>query len=353
MKRKYILPIFLIIQIIFLKIISFFPEMVERFYSQGLYVYISKISRTFLGKIPFSIGDIIYGFLIIYFLIQIWKSRKSWQFDWKTKLLKITSFVSVLYFLFHLLWGLNYYRVPLFEKMKIKRDYSNEDLYRFTEKLIEKTNEIQFQITKNKNKKVTIPYLQDSIFKMTQNGYDNLERQYSFLEYAIPSQKKSLFSVPLTYMGFSGYLNPFTNEAQVNDKIPMVGFSMTIAHEMAHQMGFASESECNFIGFLACVKNDDLYFQYSAYQYALRYCMSSIGMKNEAKFKELKSEINPGIILNYKESETFWKQYDTIIDKGFHAFYDQFLKINQQKEGMESYSKYVNLLIGYYKYKNL
>jgi hypothetical protein len=48
---------------------------------------------------------------------------------------------------------------------------------------------------------------------------------------------------------------------------------MTANHEMAHQMGFANESECNFIGFLASVKNDNLYIKYSGYSYALRYCL--------------------------------------------------------------------------------
>lgn len=329
--------------------IAFFPEMVERIYSNGLYVYISRFSRTLLGKIPFSVGDIIYGLLIIYLLIQLWKTRKLWRLQWKNNLLKIINVLSVVYFLFHFLWAFNYYRVPLFEKMSIQREYSDEDLFLFTEKLIAKTNEIHFKITNDKNLKVSVPYSQDSIFKMTQNGYDNLGNQHTFFKYEIPSRKKSLFSLPLTYMGFGGYLNPFTNEAQVNDKIPMVGFPMTINHEMAHQMGFASESECNFIGFLASVRNDDLYFQYSAYQYALRYCLNNIGMKNESKFEYYKNKINPGIIENYKESEAFWKSYDTIIDKGFHAFYDQFLKMNQQKEGLESYSKYVDLLINYYK----
>jgi hypothetical protein len=28
------------------------------------------------------------------------------------------------------------------------------------------------------------------------------------------------------------------------------------------------ETECNFIGFLASIKNDDLYIQYSGYSYA-------------------------------------------------------------------------------------
>ena len=76
-------------------------------------------------------------------------------------------------------------------------------------------------------------------------------------------------------------------------------------------------------------------------------------MKDEAKLKALKPKINPGILKNYQESEDFWKQYDTFIDKGFHAFYDQYLKANQQEEGIDSYSKFVDLLINYYKGKEL
>ena len=353
MKRKYYLPLFLLFQIIFLKVIAFFPEVVERFYSNGLYVVISKILRTVFGSFIFSVGDILYGILIVWLLIKIWKTRKSWRLQWKDKLLKITSFLSIFYFLFHLLWAMNYYRVPLFEKMNIKREYTTEELIAFTEKLIIKTNAIQLEITKDKNLKVTNSYSQDSIFKMSQNGYDNLAKQYPFFEYEIPSKKKSLFSLPLTYMGFGGYLNPFTNEAQVNYKLPMYGFPNVVCHEMAHQIGSGSESECNFIGFLACIKNDDLYFQYSAYSNALRYCIVNIGMKDETKFNYFKSKINPGILANYKESEEFWKQYDTFIDKGFHAFYDQYLKMNQQKDGIESYSKYVDLLVNYYANRQL
>lgn len=351
MKRKYLLPLFLFFQIIVLKVLAFFPEVIERYYSNGLYVFTSRLERTVLGWIPFSFGDILYAILIVYLLISVWKTRKTWHKQWKDNLLKVLSGLSVFYFIFHVLWAFNYYRVPLFEKMHIKREYSNEDLYAFTENLIAKTNEVQFSITHNKNQKVSNPYSQDSIFKLTQNGYDNLAKQYPFFGYEIPSQKKSLFSLPLTYMGFGGYLNPFTNESQVNYKLPMYSFPNVVCHEMAHQIGFASESECNFIGFMACIKNDDLYFQYAAYSVALRYCLENVIMKDEAKFKTFKLTINPGIIKNFKETELFWKQHDTFIDKGFHAFYDQFLKVNQQKDGLESYSKFVDLLINYYKGK--
>ncbi|WP_445454719.1 DUF3810 domain-containing protein [Flavobacterium sp. 25HG05S-40] len=353
MKRQYLLPIFLLLQILFVKVLAFFPEIVERFYSNGLYVFTSSIERRFFGLFPFSVGDVLYGLLIFYLVISIWKTRKTWRSQWKHHLLKVMGGLSLFYFLFHLLWGFNYYRMPLFEKMQIQRKYSDADLFAFTEKLISKTNEIHFKITQNKNSKVSNPYSQDSIFSMTQNGYDNLAKEHPFFKYKIPSIKQSLFSLPLTYMGFGGYLNPFTNESQVNYKLPMYGFPNVVCHEMAHQIGYASESECNFIGFMAGIKNDDLYFQYAAYSSALRYCLENVFLKDEAKFKMFKATVHPGILKNYKESELFWKQYDTIIDKGFHAFYDQFLKANQQKDGLESYSKFVDLLINYYKGKEL
>jgi len=349
--RKYILPLFLLIQILALQIIKFFPEFVERFYSNGLYVIISKILRVTLGKIPFSVGDIIYGIVIIYVLKSIWKTRKNWKLQWKNNILKVLSVLSAAYFLFHFLWAMNYYRQPLFEKMKIERDYTDADLLAFTKKLIVKTNEIQTQITKNDSLKVVFPYSQRQVFEMNLNGYKILSNQYPFFKYTHLSIKKSFFSLPLTYMGFGGYLNPFTNESQVNYLIPMYNFPTSTCHEMAHQMGFSSESECNFIGFLASVKNDDLYFKYSGYSFALRYCLENWQIRDENIFNELLKKVHPGILKNYQESDNFWKQYDTFIDKGFHFFYDNFLKINQQKDGMESYSKFVNLMVGYYKEK--
>ena len=116
MKRKYILPLFLVFQILFLKVLVFFPEFVEKWYSNGLYVFISKISRTLLGKIPFSVGDFLYTTAIIYAIYWLIKNRKT---GWKNITLAVLSCISVIYFAFHFLWAFNYYRVPLFEKMQI------------------------------------------------------------------------------------------------------------------------------------------------------------------------------------------------------------------------------------------
>jgi len=352
-RSKYILPIFLLVQIIFLRILAFFPDFVEGFYSNNLFVRISHFLRIALGKVPFSIGDCIYAFLILGIIGWFWKIRKTWRTDWKDHLLKILSKISVFYFFFHLLWAFNYYREPLFEKMEIKREYTDADLLAFTKRLITKTNEVQFAITKNDTAKIVFPYSQKESFKMILNGYDNLAKEHPYFKYEILSVKKSLFSTPLTYMGFGGYLNPFTNEAQINYLLPMYTFPQTTAHEMAHQIGFASESECNFIGFLASAKNDNLYYQYAGYSFTLNYCLGIWKFKNEKVFNQLKKSVHIGILRNYKESQDFHKKYDTFLDEGFYFLYDNFLKSNNQKDGMDSYSKFIDLAINYYKTRKL
>lgn len=353
MHRKYLLPVFLVVQIIVLQFVSFFPEFVERYYSNGIYPPIAQFWHLLLGKVPFSVGDVLYGIVILLILRWLWTIRKTWRLLWKDHLLKIASGFSVFYFLFHLLWATNYYRVKMFDRLQIAREYSDEDLLRFTKLLIAKTNDIHSQITKNDSVAVVFPYSQAYVFEQNVKGYQNLAEIYPSFAYRTRSVKRSMISLPLTYMGFAGYLNPFTNEAQVNDRMPMYNFPTTTTHEMAHQIGFASESEANFIGFLASIKNDDLYFKYSGYSFALRYCLHNWRIRDEKTLEQLIPTINKGILKNYKESDRFWEAHETFIETGFKVFYDNFLKFNSQKDGLESYSKFVDLMVNFYKSNKL
>ena len=54
-----------------------------------------------------------------------------------------------------------------------------------------------------------------------------------------------------------------------------------------------------------------------------------------------------GNLQNIRESDEFWKQYQNPLEPMFKIFYDHFLKINQQEDGLESYNRMVELLIAY------
>ena len=340
--------IFLVVELVLIQILGFFPAFVENIYSNGFYPIIAGFLRKILGWIPFSMGDLAYfmvGILLLVWFINLFRKPKNWKIIG----LEIVKGFSIFYFLFHLLWAFNYYREPLFDKMQIEREYSDADLLRFTKEMIRQTNAIQIAITKNPNKKVVSNLTQKEIFNLCTNGYDQLAMKHVFFGYKNESIKKSLISLPLSYMGFSGYLNPFTNEAQVNDRMPLISFPFTVCHEMAHQIGYASESEANFVGFLAVTQNENLYFKYSGYSSALKFCLRNWEIRNPALGKQLIAEINPGILENYKDAELHWQQYETFIEDGFKLFYDNFLKANQQEDGLESYSKFLNLLVNYSK----
>lgn len=344
LNHKYLLAYFLIFQILFLKWIAQFPNWIETYYSNGIYPYISNFSRSLLGFTSISLGDLLYGCLILWIVLWLYKNRKA---TFKNKFLALINLLSITYFLFHFLWALNYYRAPLYQKMGLKTDYSQQELVDFTMNLIKKVNQTQFELTKDTALKVKFPYTLNSIYINSPKGYDILAKRYPYFSYKNSSIKSSLISLPLTYMGFGGYLNPFTNEAQVNHLPPIYNLPATTSHEMAHQLGYASESECNFIGYLAVTSHPDPYYKYAGYTFALRYCLNNIGEKDEDLAKKLIQTIHPGVLKNFKENKEFALKYSSFIDRLFEWFYDHFLKMNQQEDGMESYSKFLDLLVNY------
>ncbi|SDB46656.1 Protein of unknown function [Flavobacteriaceae bacterium MAR_2010_188] len=350
---KIFVALSLIVQIVFIKIIAKFPEFVERYYSNGLYVYISKMMRYSFGWVPFSIGDILYTLLGIYIIRWIVINRKRVRSDTKSWLLDILSTLSIAYFAFHILWAFNYYRIPLHSSLQLERDYNTEQLIAFTQKLIDKTNSVQQNITGSDTVKVTMPYSKTEMLKSVPQGYEELKEEYPHLAYSPRSVKRSLYSLPLTYMGFSGYLNPFTNEAQIDGLIPLYKYPTTASHEIAHQLGYAAENEANFIGSLAAIRHPDKYFNYSGYSFALSHCLNEIFLRDPLLYEALMGTVNIGVLKNFNEMYIFWQSYQNPAEPLFKSTYSRFLKANNQSLGMDSYSYVVALLVNYFEKNEL
>ncbi|MCK8481464.1 DUF3810 domain-containing protein [Psychroserpens algicola] len=347
--KKLILALSIIPQIILLNILAYFPDFIETVYSQSIYIWISKLMRYVFGWVPFSVGDVLYTILGIYVIRWFILNRKRILKDTKNWFLDVLSAISLGYFAFHLLWAFNYYRLPLHKSLGLEHDYTTEELVALTNQLIEKTNAIQLNLAANDSTKVIMPYTKTEVLKMVPNGYDKLSEEFPYLSYHPRSIKRSIYSLPLTYMGFSGYLNPFTNEAQVDGLIPTYKFPTTGSHEVAHQLGYAAENEANFIGSMAAMHHPDIYFNYSGYAFALRHCLHEVYRRNPDLYEELKDQVHIGVLKNYQEVRDFWDNYQNLAEPLFKATYSNFLKSNNQAGGMDSYSYVVALLVNYHK----
>lgn len=351
MKRKtaVILALLLPVQIVGLKFLADYPLFVEKWYSTGLYPLTSSLLRLGLGFIPFSVGDLLYAlfvFMILRWIFLRFKQKFKNPLQWT---LEMVATLSIIYLCFNLFWGINYYRLPLHQSLEIENEYTTEELEQLARTLVARSNEIHFSITGDDSLKVAIPYSKNELFEHTVDGYKNIQDVFPELKYQRVSLKRSLYSIPLSYMGFNGYLNPWTNEAQVNTVIMPFRIPTTASHEVGHQLGFAAENEANFIACLVTMNHSDAYFRYSGYTYALSHCLSELFRRDPATAERLLEEINFGIRLNFQEVEDFWLAHQNPFEPIFMATYSNYLKANNQAAGMKSYSYVVALLVNYFK----
>jgi len=236
---------------------------------------------------------------------------------------------------FYLSWGLNYFRLPL------ERFISKEVI--ISEKKIENLTKF-FSVQCNK--------LKQEINSKEKNKTDYLNSYKSLIQSKGQNFKYSNFNLILTYMGIKGYYNPFTNEANVNSRIPEILIPVTIYHELAHKKGYASESDANFIGFLNAYNDYNIKIQYSANFFALRYLYNDLHKMNPNLAKNIYESLSSDVKNDFSIVSNFWMYYANRFQKVQKAIFDLFLKTQGQKKGIKSYNDVVKLLLFTFDGKN-
>ena len=347
-KLRTFLVLFLFVQLVSIQLLAAFPMFIEKYYSNGMYPYVSQFWRSLLGWIPLSVGDLLLFFLTFLLARSIYKIIKK-RISLKNAVLNVMAWASVLLFFFYINWGFNYFRVPLSEKLKHTiKEYSNNELEILTTKLIQKTNSLQLELTGKDTLKVIVPYNYSELYKMAPKGYENIIHSYPFLDYQIPAIKNSLMSTFQSYIGVAGYLNPLSGEAHVNINGIKTSAPNTISHEMAHQIGYAAENEAEFIGFLAATHHPDVYFKYAGYKNAMLHSVFEMKRRDTIVFKQLLNQLNVGIKKDLQDNYALRLKYKNPFEPYVKKGYNLFLKSNKQKDGIQSYNRMVLLLINYY-----
>jgi len=322
------------------------PSFTEQYYSQFLYPWVFKLHQWVFDLLPFSYGDVLYLVFILFGVRLIKNKIKHWWIKpWSFIYDSVAGIILVLW-IFHLSWGFNYYRESLSEQYNISTKYSEDELTHGLNQLIKKANELHKELVSSDS--LPVKATNSKSFFLNNTRVHHPTQPAMTIESS--KVKKSLFSLPLSYMGYAGYLNPLTLESQVNSKMPTLNLVTTLLHETAHQMGYASEKEANFIAYRSAIKNDNPYIRYAGYTFALRYFYSELSKANEPKADELAKKINPGVLKNFREATEFWEKYDNPFEVIFDKTYDTYLKANGQSSGIKSYNEMVGLVINYHEH---
>jgi hypothetical protein len=322
---------------------------VERGYSTGLYPYLADGLRMLFGWIPFSVGDVLYfiaGVLVLVYVVVLVTRliRRDWTFrQWLGGGRRLVEWILLVIIVFNGIWALNYNRLGIAYQLKLRpKPYSEQTLQNLIDSLLLRVN--------RERQGAREPLVEPrAILREAREAYRNIgpDTLLSFLDYRFASVKPSLYGEWGNYLGFLGYYNPFTGEAQVNCTVPAFTLPYTTCHEMAHQLGYASESEANFVGYLAAMHSGDPWFRYSAYFDLFTYANRDMYLRDSAAARRNYRALDTLVRSDYRELYNFLKAHRNPVEPLLNRLYDGYLKAHKQERGIESYNEVTGWLIAY------
>ena len=343
------------------KLSVYFKGLIEKNYSTSINKYVVEILSFISGLFKFSLAEVIlivvasmlvmYIVLFIYKIINLKNQRKNQAkqviFNF---ILNILCSASIIYTLFVILWGFNYNREAFSVSANITvTKSSTKELRKINEILIEKANDLRKSVNENSKGIMVMGKDNAEIFKDLKNEYEKISSKYPVLSGRYSTVKPVYLSNLMSYTGITGFYFPFTGEANVNTNITELMIPCTAAHEMAHARGFAREDEANFIAFLVTINSSNINYQYGGTMLALIYSMNELYENDIESYKILRKKYSEGVLRDLTYESEFWFKYEGKIQEVSDKVNNTYLKSNGQNDGVKSYGRMVDLLIGYYK----
>ena len=346
--KRTVVILLLTLAIFILMQLADHPAVVEHYYSSGFYIFICRVFHPVLNLFPFSVGDILYitviGYLI-YKIIRIFKLLFKKQFKRiGMVLLGLVIGVQAGVLAFYLFWGMNYFRPSAAERLNLRdTSFTTADLKAVTKLLIDSVNASRARVTAADMAQTNSAIYHTAVQAVSSLSADSV----NFRSYH-PDIKPSLLTPLLNYIGTSGYYNPFTSEAQINYQMPIFNRPFVACHEMSHQMGYGPEDEADFIGFLAGINSHDKLLRYSAYHLAVDEFMHALYYRDSLANKALKPRVSKAVHQDFVAERAYWIAYQSKAEVITSIFYDKYLKVNNQPQGLDTYNRMILLVMAKY-----
>jgi hypothetical protein len=312
-----------------------FPaETIERLYSTDWYLRIQGVLTTASNTIPIAWLDIGVACLLIGAIeLVISRTRRlGTKRAFTPNLITAARAAAWLYLLFLALWGLNYRRVPLEEKL----DYEQSRLTR--DAAIEFANNAVAQVNAGYAAAHATPFTKDAL----EASFADTQIALGATRLAVPGvPKRSLLNYYFRRAAIDGMTDPYFLEIIVNPDVLEFERPFVIAHEWAHLAGYANEAEANFIAWLTCVRGKAPQ-QYSGWLAGYEHGMAAVPRADRSTIHPL----DDGPRQDLQAMAARYAKSSPLVRRTARGVYDEYLKANRVGEGIASYDAVVRLMIG-------
>jgi len=310
------------------------PETVERLYSARFYLDIQSGLTTASNQFPIALLDVAVGCLLIATLMMV-RSRVRLlgvrrAFIWNSVTAVKTA--AVVYLLFLVLWGFNYRRVPLEQKL----DYDRSRLTR--DAAIAFANTAVAGI----NAGYAAAHASPPNMHALEASFAEAQGALGATSLAVTGvPKRSLLTFYFRRAAIDGMTDPLFLEIIVNPDVLEFERPFVIAHEWGHLAGYANEAEANFVAWMTCVRGDPL-ARYSGWLAAYQHTVSALPRPDRSGVKAL----DPGPMEDLRAISARYERSSPVVRQAARGVYDEYLKANRVAEGIASYDAVVRLMVG-------
>jgi hypothetical protein len=311
---------------------------VETNYTNGFYSRLDPVLQSLTRPLPFALGDaLLVAFALL--LIGLWTvalirggRRGVWPRVFRL-CARTLAMLAVIYLWFEAFWGLNYDRVPVNDKVIVRRtsvDTNHVDAY--ADHVLEMLDANVVAAHEN-------PPDADAVRAALQPQFEaaiaRLGDEHAF---GLPSVKPTIFNGMLGSTGDSGFMDPWTHEVNLYSGQLFFELPATFAHEWAHAAGFADESEANYVSVLTCINSPLPLARYSGW------LLVWFNMPNDTHAKH---RVRPQVRADVEAIRArYERQVRPAIARAQQAAYDRYLRANRVNAGIDSYRLFVRWMIG-------
>ena len=319
------------------------PGIVERWFSTAFYRAIQRLLTPITNLAPFAIFDLLTlaaaALLAIGTARAVRRARRERSLrPLLTGAIALVTATAAVYLAFLGLWGLNYRRVPMTERLVLERPAPATDAVAALG--LEAVGQLNTLYQDAHAHGWQVEPWRDPILR---EAYARVQRQLTGTDGAVPGRLKwSLYGPYFRWTSVDGMVNPFALEVLRNPDLLPFEVPFVAAHEWAHLAGFADESEANFVGWLTCLRAG-AGAQYSAWQYLYWQISGEVPQDERARLREA-LDTGPRRDLDAIVERVRRGQLPRLRQASWQM-YDQYLRANRVEEGIRSYGEVVTLIL--------
>jgi hypothetical protein len=317
--------------------------LVERAYSASLFPRLQRIITSASNLTPFALLDalivVTLGAWLIAAGMDVARRRRGWADVVARLMLRTIIWAACFYLVFLVVWGLNYRRVRLVDKLQFDaRAVSQEAALAVADTTVGELNALH-----ERAHEIGWP-ARDAIDPSLAAAFDRVQRELGVRTRAIPARPKSTWLDPyFRRAGVAGMTDPYFLETLAESDLLPFEQSFVIAHEWAHLAGFADESEANFVGWLTCL-HGSIPNRYSGWLFLYEELSRAVGRNDRAVLAE---RLAPGPRADLRAiADRLQRQVNPAVSAAGWRVYDKYLKANRVQAGAASYADVVRLVLG-------